>query len=60
MLRVTVRPEKDEFSDSVAEFMHRNKLKIDLQFRPTFGSLQTPNTEFISKVTLVGILKSGA
>jgi len=47
--RVTVRPEKDEFSDSVAEFMHRNKLKIDLQFRPTFGSLQTPNTEFISK-----------
>ena len=48
---MTVRPEKDEFSDSVAEFMHRNKLKIDLQFRPTFGSLQTPNTEFISKVT---------
>ena len=45
-----MRPEKDEFSDSVAEFMHRNKLKIDLQFRPTFGSLQTPNTEFISKV----------
>ena len=48
--RVSVRPEKDDFSDSVAEFMQRNRLKIDLQFRPSFGSLQTPNTEFISKV----------
>lgn len=47
--RVAVRPEKDDFSDSVAEFMQRNRLKIDLQFRPSFGSLQTPNTEFISK-----------
>ncbi|XP_023330385.1 type II inositol 3,4-bisphosphate 4-phosphatase [Eurytemora carolleeae] len=47
--RVSVRPEKDDFSDSVAEFMQRNRLKIDLQFRPSFGSLQTPNTEFISK-----------
>jgi hypothetical protein len=28
--RVRVRPEKDEFSESVAEFMQRNKLKIDL------------------------------
>jgi len=46
---VTVRPEKDEFSDSVSEFMQRNKLKIDLQFRPNIGSLQTPCTEFISK-----------
>ena len=26
--KVTIRPEKDEFSESVAEFMHRNKLKI--------------------------------
>jgi len=47
--KVTVRPEKDEFSDSVSEFMQRNKLKIDLQFRPNIGSLQTPCTEFISK-----------
>ena len=28
--KVTIRPEKDEFSESVAEFMQRNKLKIDL------------------------------
>jgi len=47
--KVTVRPEKDEFSESVSEFMQRNKLKIDLQFKPNIGSLQTPNTEFISK-----------
>ena len=50
--RVSVRPEKDDFSDSVAEFMQRNRLKIDLQFRPSFGSLQTPNTEFISKARI--------
>ena len=36
--RVSVRPEKDEFSDSVAEFLQRNKLKIDLQFRPLISS----------------------
>jgi hypothetical protein len=29
--RVTIRPEKDDFSDSVAEFMQRNRLKINLQ-----------------------------
>ena len=29
--RVAIRPEKDDFSDSVAEFMQRNKLKINLQ-----------------------------
>ena len=41
--RVTIRPERDEFSDSVAEFLQRNKLKIDLQFRPLVtNSLQTP------------------
>ena len=46
--RVSVRPEKDEFSDSVAEFLQRNKLKIDLQFRPLISSsLQTPCSEFI-------------
>ena len=28
--RINLRPEKDEFSESVAEFMQRNKLKIDL------------------------------
>ena len=44
--RVTIRPERDEFSDSVAEFLQRNKLKIDLQFRP-LSSLQTPCSEFI-------------
>ena len=34
--RVTIRPEKDDFSDSVAEFMQRNKLKINLQVRLSF------------------------
>ncbi len=29
--RVTIRPERDDFSDSVAEFMQRNRLKINLQ-----------------------------
>ena len=49
--RVTVRPEKDEFSESVAEFMQRNKLKIDLPVicRPKCGLLQTPCTEFLAK-----------
>ena len=49
--RITHRPEKDEFSESVAEFMQRNKLKIDLPlFRPNkFDSLQTPCSEFVSK-----------
>ena len=46
--KVTVKPEKDEFSESVAEFMQRNRLKIDLQFRPAVGSFQTPCTEFLS------------
>ena len=47
---MTVRPEKDEFSESVAEFMQRNRLKIDLQFaRPAVGSkMMTPCSEFIS------------
>ena len=51
--RVTVRPEKDEFSESVAEFMQRNKLKIDLPLicRPKLlgPSLQTPCSEFVAK-----------
>ena len=48
--KVTIRPEKDEFSESVAEFMQRNRLKIDLQFpRPVIGSkMMTPCTEFLS------------
>ena len=47
--KVTVRPEHDEFSESVAEFMQRNKLKIDLKFKPvTGGSLETPCSEFLS------------
>ena len=50
--RVTVRPERDEFSESVAEFMMRNKMKIDLKFKPLSvgagaGSLQTPCSEFL-------------
>ena len=50
--RVTIRPEKDEFSDSVAEFLRRNKLNIDLQFRPLIpGNLQTP---------LLGVHRRGA
>jgi len=47
--KITKRPDKDEFSESVSEFMQRNKLKIDFQFRPNTGSLQTPCTEFICK-----------
>ena len=51
--KVTIRPEKDEFSESVAEFMQRNKLKIDLPLicRPKLlgPSLQTPCTEFVAK-----------
>ena len=47
--KITKRPDKDEFSESVAEFMQRNKLKIEFQFRPNGGSLQTPCTEFICK-----------
>jgi len=47
--KITKRPDKDEFSESVSEFMQRNKLKIDFQFRPNVGSLQTPCTEFICK-----------
>ena len=48
--KVSVRPEKDEFSESVAEFMQRNRLKIDLQFpRPAPGTkMLTPCTEFLS------------
>ena len=51
---MAIRPEKDEFSESVAEFMQRNKLKIDLPLicRPgkLLGpSLQTPCTEFVAK-----------
>eukprot|EP00095_Tigriopus_kingsejongensis_P011180 maker-scaffold456_size166325-snap-gene-0.28 protein:Tk11180 transcript:maker-scaffold456_size166325-snap-gene-0.28-mRNA-1 annotation:"type i inositol- -bisphosphate 4-phosphatase-like" len=49
--RIAQRPERDEFSESVAEFMQRNKLKIDLPlFRHNkFENLQTPCTEFLSK-----------
>lgn len=49
--RIDVKPEKDEFSESVAEFMQRNKLKIDLPLvRPNkMDSLQTPCAEFIAK-----------
>ena len=50
--KITKRPEKDEFSESVAEFMQRNKLKIDIEAKHNCGtgSLQTPCTEFICKV----------
>ena len=49
--RINLRPEKDEFSESVAEFMQRNKLKIDLPLvRPNkMDNLQTPCAEFVSK-----------
>ncbi|XP_059080345.1 inositol polyphosphate-4-phosphatase type I A-like isoform X1 [Tigriopus californicus] len=49
--RIAQRPERDEFSESVSEFMQRNKLKIDLPlFRHNkFENLQTPCTEFLSK-----------
>lgn len=49
--RVNVRPEKDEFSESVAEFMQRNRLKIDLPLvRPNkMDTLQTPCAEFVAK-----------
>ncbi len=32
--RVRTRPERDEFSESVAEFMQRNRLKIELKLQP--------------------------
>lgn len=52
--RVTIKPEKDEFAESVAEFMQRNRMRINLPQinRPMFAlptSLQTPCTEFIAK-----------
>ena len=53
--RVTIRPENDEFSQSVADFMAKNKMKIDLPLicRPRGllgpGLLQTPCTEFVAK-----------
>lgn len=34
LIRLTTRPERDEFSESVAEFMQRNRLKIDLKLQP--------------------------
>ena len=48
--KINKRPEKDEFSESVSEFMQRNKLKIEIETKPSCGSLQTPCTEFICKV----------
>ena len=48
--KINKRPEKDEFSESVSEFMQRNKLKIEIETKPNSGSLQTPCTEFICKV----------
>ena len=51
--KINKRPEKDEFSESVSEFMQRNKLKIEIQAKPSCGSLQTPCTEFICKVKLI-------
>jgi len=49
--RVNVRPEKDEFSESVSEYMQRNRLKIDLPLvRPNkMDTLQTPCAEFVAK-----------
>ena len=47
--KINKRPEKDEFSESVSEFMQRNKLKIEIETKPSCGSLQTPCTEFICK-----------
>merc|ERR1719419_660344 len=52
--RVTVKPEKDEFAESVAEFMQRNRMRINLpqiSMASAHGkpSMQTPVTEFISK-----------
>ena len=52
--RVTVKPEKDEFAESVAEFMQRNRMRINLPqitmatVKPSMSSM-TPVTEFISK-----------
>ena len=51
--RVTIRPENDEFSQSVADFMAKNKMKIDLPLicrpRGLLQTLQTPCTEFVAK-----------
>ena len=54
--KINKRPEKDEFSESVSEFMQRNKLKIEIEAKPGCGSLQTPCTEFICKVSLVVVV----
>ena len=54
--KINKRPEKDEFSESVSEFMQRNKLKIEIETKPGCGSLQTPCTEFICKVSLVVVV----
>ena len=50
--KINKRPEKDEFSESVSEFMQRNKLKIEIESKSSGGSLQTPCTEFICKVSV--------
>ena len=36
--RVTVKPEKDEFAESVAEFMQRNRMRINLPKIATGGA----------------------
>ena len=54
--KINKRPEKDEFSESVSEFMQRNKLKIEIETKPSCGSLQTPCTEFICKVRVLVVV----
>jgi hypothetical protein len=49
--RVTIRPERDDFSDSVAEFMQRNRLKINLQAaQPYFLFLSSVYYYFYLKI----------
>jgi hypothetical protein len=55
--RVTIRPERDDFSDSVAEFMQRNRLKINLQAaQPVFNLLPSCLSYFYSTQTFLRIL----
>jgi len=43
LFRLRVRPERDEFSESVAEFMQRNRLKIELQPASAFLRVRPSN-----------------
>ena len=51
--RVAVRPEHDEFSESVAEFMQRNKMKVRI-----LHNLDLNKDDSIPKIDLFYLLTS--